>query len=120
MSFVDPQSVTISATPHTLPRVSSGENAGSFSKDDGSIAFTVTQAYGKRNRRAARLSHSKYAADPLFPTQNTPYSMSVTLSVDVPKVGYTIAEQKAVVDGFIANLNATLGANLTKLLGGES
>jgi hypothetical protein len=35
-------------------------------------------------------------------------------------VGYTVAEQKAVIDGFLANLQATSGANITKLLGGEN
>jgi hypothetical protein len=66
------------------------------------------------------VTHSKVAPDPLFPAQNTPYSMSTTLVVDVPPVGYTVAEAKAVVDGLIAQLNASSGALITKLLGGEN
>jgi hypothetical protein len=46
--------------------------------------------------------------------------MTVRVLVDRPKYGYTVAEQKAVIDGFIAALNASSGANITKLLGGES
>jgi hypothetical protein len=118
--FADPQTVTISATPHTLARVASGQNTGSFQKDDGSIRVSVSSQYGKRNRRTIRIDHSKYAADPLFPAQNTPYNMAFYLVVDVPKVGYTIAEQKAVIDGFLTNLQASTGANITKLLGGEN
>jgi hypothetical protein len=118
--FTEPQSVTISGTAHSLPRVSSGENSGSFKKDDGSISYSVAHSYGKRQRRTAAIVHSKFAADPLFPTQNVPYSMTFRLVVDVPAVGYTVAEQKAVIDGFLANLQATSGANITKLLGGES
>lgn len=118
--FSDPQSVTISATPYTLPRVSSDVNAGSFRTNDGAISISVSHTYGKRWRRTIRITHSKYAADPLFPANNAPYSMSFYLVVDVPRVGYTVAEQKAVIDGFLANLQASTGANITKLLGGEN
>jgi hypothetical protein len=120
MTFADPQSVTISGTAHSLPRVAVDGSGSTYSKDDGTVQFAVSQAYGKRNRRTVKIVHSKNAPDPLFPTQNTPYSMTCYVTVDVPKVGYTIAEQKAVVDGFITNLNATSGANITKLLGGEN
>jgi len=118
--FADPQSVTISGTAHSLPRITSGVNSGAFQKDDASVKMSVSSQYGKRNRRVIRLDHSKYAADPLFPTQNTPYSAAVYVVFDVPKVGYTVAEQKAIWDGFVANLQATSGANITKLLGGEN
>ncbi len=120
MSFSDPQSVTISGSAISLPRVNSAPNASTYQSSDGAVRELFNSIYGKRNRRVARIEHSKYAADPLFPAQNTPYSMSCYLTVDVPKVGYTVAEQKAVIDGFIAQLNATSGALITKLLGGEN
>lgn len=118
--FTDPQSVTISGVASSLPRVSSGQNSGTFQKDDATLVYSVSSSYGKRNRRTARFVHTKTAADPLFPAQNAPYSMTVYMVVDAPKVGYTIAEQKAVIDGWLANLQATSGANITKLLGGEN
>lgn len=118
--FTDPQSVTISGTANSLPRISSGPNGGKFALADGSIVETVSHAYGKRNRRQFRIDHSKYAADPLFPEQNLPYSMSFYIVADVPPVGYTVAEQKAVIDGFLAQLSASSGALLTKFLGGEN
>lgn len=120
MAFADPQSVTISGTAFSLPRTSSAPNASTYTSADGAIVYTVSDSYGKRNRRTARITHSKYAADPLFPAQNVPYSMTFYVVADVPRVGYTIAEQKAVIDGFLANLQATSGANITKLLGGEN
>jgi hypothetical protein len=46
--------------------------------------------------------------------------MTFYVVADVPTTGYTVAEQKAVIDGFLANLQATSGANITKLLGGEN
>lgn len=118
--FSDPQTITINAVPYTLPRVSSDINAGTFRTADGAIVETISHAYGKRWRRTARIVHSKYAADPLFPANNAPYSMTFYLVVDVPRVGYTVAEQKLVIDGFLANLQASSGANITKLLGGEN
>lgn len=118
--FTDPQAITINAVPYTLPRVSSDVNAGSFRTSDSAITFSIASTYGKRFRRTARIVHSKYAPDPLFPAQNLPYSMTFYVVADVPRVGYTVAEQKQVIDGFLANLQATSGANITKLLGGEN
>lgn len=120
MAFADPQSVTINAVANSLPRVGSGNNSGSFSKDDGNVKLSLSHAYGKRTRRTVRLDHRKVAADPLVAAQNLQYSMSCYIVVDVPPVGYTPAEAKQVVDGFLANLQASSGANLVKFLGGES
>jgi hypothetical protein len=118
--FTDPQSVTISGTANSLPRTNNGVRSGEFSSADNNIVFSVAHTVGKRSRRTARIQHRKVAPDPLFPAQNTPYSMSFYIVADVPNTGYTVAEQKAVIDGFLANLQATSGANLTKLLGGEN
>jgi len=45
--------------------------------------------------------------------------MSTYLVVDVPLVGYDVASEKLVTDGFIAYLSASSGAKMTQLLGGE-
>lgn len=121
MAFADPQSVTISGTANSLARVPSSSNgAGSFSKDDGNVKLEISHAYGKRIRRNIRLDHRKVAADPLNAAQNLNYSMSVYMVVDIPTVGYSPTEAKAVVDGFIANLQANTAANEVKFLGGEA
>jgi hypothetical protein len=46
--------------------------------------------------------------------------MSTYIVCDVPATGYTIAEQKDIVDALVKYLTASTGANVTKLLGGES
>ncbi len=120
MAFSDPQSVTINAVANSLPRTASGDNTGAFTKDDGNVKLSVSHNLGKRNRRTIRLDHRKVAADPLIAAQNLNYSMSTYIVVDVPPVGYSPAEAKQVVDGFLANLQASSGANLVKFLGGES
>jgi hypothetical protein len=120
MAFTDPQTVTINAVAQTLPRISSGINAGTFQKDDGNVKLGVSHAYGKRTRRTIRLDHRKIAPDPLVSAQNIEYSMSVYVVIDVPVTGYTITEQKQIVDALTAYLTASSGARVTQLLGGEN
>lgn len=120
MAFADPQTVTINAIANTLPRVGTDSpGKGAFSKDDGTVKLTVAHQIGKRARRTIRVDHKKVAADPFVSGVNTSYSMSVYLVVDAPTTGYTIAEQKQIVDALTAYLTATSGARATQLLGGE-
>ncbi len=118
--FADPQSVTINAVPISLPRTSASSNAGGFTSNDGVVSETVSHQYGKRSRRVYRIDHSKIAPDPLISAQNIKYRMSFYVVADVPVTGYTVVEQKQVIDGFVAQLNASSGALITKWLGGES
>lgn len=120
MAFADPQSVTINAIANSLPRVASGVDLGKFRKDDTTVGLSVSHTYGSRIRRLIRLDHSKVAVDPLVPTNNAPYAMACYMVVDVPKVGYTVAEQKQVVDGLTLYLTTSSGARVTQLLGGEN
>jgi hypothetical protein len=119
VAFADPQSVTINAVANSLPRISSGVNTGAFQKDDSTVKLSVSHQYGSRTRRQLRLDHSKIAAD-VFTSDNTKYSMSAYVVIDVPTTGYTIAEQKQIVDALTAYLTASSGAKVTQLLGGEN
>jgi hypothetical protein len=123
MAFADPQSVTINAVAQSLPRTSSAIASGVFTKDDGNVKLTVSHQLtnGKRARRTIRLDHRKIAADPLVSAQNLEYSMSTYIVVDVPVgSGYTIAEQKQIVDALTLYLTTLSGARVTQLLGGEN
>lgn len=120
MAFADPQSVTINAVAQSLLRTGFGVSSGTFSKDDGTVKLLVSHQYGTRNRRTIRLDHQKYAADPLVSSTNVLRSMSAYLVVDTPLQGYTITEQKQIVDALTAYLTASTGARVTQLLGGES
>lgn len=120
MSLADPQSVTINSVAVSLPRISSGENKGTFKSNDGSVSLNVSHTYGKRTRSVVRLDHQKVAPDPLVSSTNILYSMGCYIVFDRPLTGYTVAEAKQVVDGFIAALSASSGALITKTLGGEN
>lgn len=120
MAFADPQSVTINAVAQSLPRTGISESVGTFRKEDGTVTLKISQGGNtKRNRQAVRLDFEKVAPDPLMPAINTAYSMSVTLVVDTPVVGFTNTEEKYVVDALTAYLTASSGARVTQLLGGE-
>nr|QDH86622.1 MAG: hypothetical protein H2Bulk35278_000002 [Leviviridae sp.] len=122
MAFSDPQTVTINAVAQTLPRISTDATSSVYQKDDSNVKLTIQQPQpsAKRWRRVARLDHRKIAADPFAPALNASYNMDVYLVVDSPKIGYTLVEQKQIVDALIAYLSASSGAQITKLLGGEN
>lgn len=120
MAFADPQSVTVNAVANALPRVSVGENRSSYSKDDGSLKMVVSHSYGKRARRQIRIDSTKNVSDPLIPANSVQASMAAFVVVDVPKFGFTVAEQKQIVDALVAYLSASSGAKITQLLGGEN
>lgn len=114
--FADPQSIA----SVSLPRTGSGQTSGQFQSGDATAVLSISHAYGKRTRRTARYTVSKVSADPLVPAQNIKPSMSCYIVVDVPLNGYSAAEQKTAVDAFVAWLAASTGANVAKILGGES
>lgn len=120
MALADPQSVTINSVAVSLPRTGQGLNSGTFTSNDGNVVETVSHQIGKRNRHLIRIDHRKVAADPFQSSINAQYSMSAYIVIDVPPVGYTVAEAKQVVDGFVAQINASSGALITKVIGGES
>lgn len=119
MAFADPQTVTINAVANTLPRTGFNPSSGVFTKDDGNVKLSVSSSYAKRIRRTARLDFRKIAADPLISAQNIMYSMSAYLVVDVPPTGFSVAEQKQIVDALTLYLTASSGSKVTQMLGGE-
>jgi hypothetical protein len=120
MALADPQSVTINSVAVSLPRTGQTISSGEFTSNDGLVSEVVSHQKGKRNRHMIRINHRKVGADPFQASVNAEYSMSAYVVFDVPTVGYTVAEQKQVVDGFIAQLNASSGALITKVLGNEN
>jgi len=120
VAFTDPQSITISGTAISLPRVSSGENNSQYLSSDGLVKLTASSVYGRRTRRVLRVDHNKISADPYLPSQNVKKSMSNYIVFDLPDVGYSNTEAIAIYQGFKALYTASTDALISKLLGGES
>lgn len=120
MAFPDPESITINAVAKSLPRTGAGLDSGVFTEATGEHKLTFSHAYGKRTRRSVRVDHKKMDADIMDSSLDVPYNMSVQLTVDHPIAGYTVADIKYIIDGLVDYLDASSGAKVTKLLGGES
>lgn len=120
MAYSDPQTITISGTGITLPRVSTGENNSKYLSSDGLVALSASSSYGKRTRQVLRVDHSKIAPDTFVPAQNVKQSMSCYIVFDRPAVGYTVADALAVYTGFNTLYTASSSALISKLLAGES
>lgn len=124
MSMTDPVVVTINAVAQTCPRISVGDDRSEYQTNDGLVTVTFSHLYdqgrGDRTKRMARIDTRKIAADPMKPVENVEVSMATYVVFDLPPAGYTGVEAKQVWDGFAAYLAASSGAQITKLLGGES
>jgi hypothetical protein len=116
--YSEPQTVTVNAVAKPLPRISFGDRKGIFEDSSAGLRLTFGHTVGRRNRHTERLDITKTAADPLLDGVSKQYSMSVTLVIDIPPVGFSPAEvnfnAKALLD------HAGNPANLAKLVGGES
>lgn len=120
MALAD-QTVTINAVAISLPRIGSGLTSGIFQSSDGLVKETFSHSRtGKRTRHLLRLDHRKIAVDPFVSTVNAEYSMAAYVVLDVPSIGYTVAEQKQVWDGFASQLSASSGLLVSKVLGNET
>lgn len=113
--FADPQTVTISGSAKTLNKL----DAGDFASSDRAHKLVVNHSYGKRTRHQFKLVVDTLDANPLVSGQFVKSSASYYLVADLP-TGYDTATAKAAIDGLLANLSAATGANITKLLSGES
>jgi len=118
--FTDPQSVTIGGSATSLPRVSSGNGTGVFQTPGGEVTFAISNSYGKRNRRAIKVTSKLLVADPITPSNNIPVSWGVTLVYDSPVQGVTVAQRKDLVIALADWLKASSAANTDKFLGGEA
>lgn len=117
--FSDPQSVTISGSAKSLVRTSSTQDGGDFATGDRAHRMSVKHSYGRRVRHTLSFVVDTLDANPLISGQYVKSSATYRLSVDLPP-GYDTATAKAAIDGFLANLTASTGANITKLVNGES
>lgn len=121
MSFPDSLSIDVGGGTTTLNRVSVGDRQSVFESIDGNIRLSIRYLNRRRTRREIRVSHRKTATDPLFPSQNRPYSESVYLVIDteLENVGFTPTEQKNAAVGLMTLLTASTNANLIKFTQGE-
>lgn len=123
MALSDPQSITIDSVATSLPRVFTQGDSARYHGDidaNSAVDLSLSHAYGRRVRRVVRVDHSKITEDPFVSNINQKVSMSNYMVFDLPVIGYTATEAKAVYEGFKTLFTASSDAVITKLLGGES
>jgi hypothetical protein len=116
--FTDPQTVTVSTIAKSLARTESGDHTGAFESTVDGLVLSVSHALARRNRSTVRLDCNKTSADPLVPSTNRPYSMSVYLVLDCPPQGFSTAEVTANAKALVDWL--AIAGNQTKLVNHES
>lgn len=114
--LVDPSTLTVGGVAKTLARVSVSPTVGMLRSNDGNYIMSTGQQVGKRARRSIRVDYRKVAADPLATGFNKEYSMSTYFVVDVPLVGFTVAEAYT---NFAALRDFCTNPIMTQILGGE-
>nr|QDH86862.1 MAG: hypothetical protein H2Rhizo32860_000004 [Leviviridae sp.] len=120
--LADPQTITISAVPISLPRTFSEGDESAYTSSDGLVQLSVNHTLAKqgRTRRLIRIDHSKLTSDPYKPSENVRVTAAMYTVFDVPPAGYTNTEVMAVYAGYKTLLAASSDAIVTKVLGGES
>jgi hypothetical protein len=117
--LTDPQSVTISGTASSLPRVDERPETHVYSNFADSVDLFVTQRVAKDGRRRANftLQKSTIVTDPITGLKaKVPYS--VTTSISIP-IGITSADMEALYTAQASALSASTNALLKKVIGGE-
>jgi hypothetical protein len=117
--LTDPQTITISGTTHTLPRVgiSPGRvvngitigGASTYANSDETVVLSVTQSVTKigRKRHDLKYVQSKVVTDPLSSANDTE-STTLGFYIDRPGYGFTVADIEALVTGFKTALTSAL------------
>jgi hypothetical protein len=120
VAFNDPQSITVSGTTTSLPRILTGTTVGSFKSSDGTIELTLDpRGTAKRRRNVARLYIKKNVTDALTGlVSQQGYMVSVT--ADRPLTGITDADIEAAFVALFGWNTASTNANLKKLAAGEN
>lgn len=122
MALADPQSIKVSGVTTSLPRVSTGAYTSKYQSADGLTILSLATQDGKRLRQVVRLDRDKITSDPFIPANNVEVGTSISLVIDRPKakVGFTDAEEAALVAGLIELLTKEESKVITKLLAAES
>ena len=120
MALADPQSVTISGTAISLPRVSSSGETSTYTSADGNTSLRISHSGKTTKRVAITLLTRKVSPDPFVSTVNRQLQETWTISNVAPEGGFTVAELKAAWDGFSTLVNGSSAALISRALSGES
>lgn len=115
--FSDPQSITVSGTAHSLPKVETGTRNGKYRKADGTFQLSIShKPDAKRVRSMYRVDQTAIVTDPITSLNDSDF-VGLYIVIDRPIFGFTEAQIEALRAGFVANLTT---ATFSKLFAQES
>lgn len=121
MAFADPIKFKPDNTTEVeCPKVNTGNFLSEYLAADGLTRVKIFTTNGRRRRHEIRVVLSKMTTDPFDSSRTIEVSTSIYLVVDKELVGFTNAELKKAVEGFVGLLSASAYAAVAKLLGSES
>lgn len=121
MAFADPIKFKPDNTTEVeCPRVNSGAFLSEYFSADGLTRVKIFTTNGRRKRHEIRAVLSKMTTDPFDSSRTIEVSTSIYLVVDRDPAGFTNAELKKGVEGFVGLLSASSYSAVGKLLGSES
>ena len=117
--LADPQTVTISGTATTLPRLEERAETHVYSDRTSAVDLYVTQKVDKKftSRGSVSLVKSVIVTDPITGLKSkVPYSVNVSYTTPL---GVANADVEALYDALTTALGASTKALLKKILNGE-
>jgi len=118
--LTDPQSLTITGTAYSLPRVTTGASSAQYQNSDESVQLLFShQSTLDRVRSMARVTKRKIVTNPLDSTSDYD-TLGVYIVIDRPNYGFSMTEVEDLVAAFKTWLTTTSGGMTDKLYGKES
>lgn len=120
MALADPQSITVDAVPTPLPRVQFGANEGIFANPANTLRLRVAHNPARQGSTShvASIQMTKVAEDPLT-SVNSEVTAQAHIVIRAPRSGFTLEEQKDLVQALTTYLSENSFANTVKILGSE-
>lgn len=118
--LTDPQSVTLSGTATSLPRLEERADTHVYANRDAKLELFVTQKVDKKTniaRGSTSLVQTVNVTDPITGLISRARP-AASVSLAIPE-GVTSAQVEALYDALVAALGASTKALLKKILGGE-
>lgn len=121
MALTDPQSITVSGSAKSMPRILTEGSHSLYRSSDGNWSLDIRHRNIRRDKKlrivtTESFTQKKIVADPLT-TVNDYDTASFSTQCERPEVGFSIAELDAMRAGNSTWLDT---AKFTQLLGGES
>jgi len=110
---------TVNSETYDFFRIGFGESNGLYTTADGLDRLSFSHTAKARNRHTSRIDRKATVADPLTTGSNFEASMSVIMTVDMPRIGFSAADADWCVKLLSSILNEGTPDYSLRLLRGE-